>query len=197
MNPSAGARPRGRWIWRISLGSAAGALLFLVVVGGFNTALDATNSLDFCVSCHTMRTNFEEYKKTTHYSNRSGVRATCSDCHVAKKDWFAEMRRKFEAADDVWGEITGVIDTKEKFDARRLKMAEAEWARMKESDSIGCRNCHSFASMDLDQQDKSASNKHRRAAMPGSGKTCIDCHKGIAHDLPKASEGDDRPVSSG
>jgi cytochrome c-type protein NapC len=75
-------------------------------------------------------------------------------------------------------------------------MAKAEWARMKESDSIGCRNCHSFESMDLDQQDKSARSKHSRAAMAESGKTCIDCHKGIAHDLPKVSDKDDKDEKS-
>jgi nitrate/TMAO reductase-like tetraheme cytochrome c subunit len=187
-----GAKPWGRRIFRLALGAVVGVLLFLGGVGGFNTALEATNSVEFCVSCHDMRRNFEEYKKTAHYNNRSGVRAVCSDCHVPKKNWFSEMRRKFEAADDVWGEITGVINTKEKFDARRLEMARAEWARMKESDSIGCRNCHSFESMDLDQQEKAARSKHSRAAMADSGKTCIDCHKGIAHDLPKVSDADDK-----
>ena len=193
MSPAAGRR-RGL---RIVLGTAVGLLLFVGGVGAFNTAVDSTNSLEFCISCHDMRQNFEEYKKTVHYNNRSGVRAVCSDCHVPKKDWLAEMKRKLEAANDVWGEITGVISTKEKYDARRLQMARDEWARMKASDSIGCRNCHNFASMDLDAQDKSARAKHARAALPGSGKTCIDCHKGIAHDLPKVPEGDDKDDKEG
>jgi cytochrome c-type protein NapC len=48
--------------------------------GGFNTGVDATNKLEFCISCHEMRDNvFHEYKKTIHYTNRSGVRAICSD----------------------------------------------------------------------------------------------------------------------
>jgi cytochrome c-type protein NapC len=192
MIPRAAGRSWSRRILRIALGAGLAVFLFGGAMGGFNTALEKTNSLEFCISCHDMRWNFEEYKKTAHYSNRSGVRAVCSDCHVPKKDWFAEMWRKFEAADDVWGEITGVISTREKFDARRLQMAQAEWARMKESDSIGCRNCHSFESMDLDQQDKAARSKHGRAAMAESRKTCIDCHKGIVHDLPKVPETEDK-----
>jgi cytochrome c-type protein NapC len=176
---------------KFGLGGVLGVLLFVGGVGVFTTTLDATNSLGFCVSCHDMGRNYEEYKKTVHYNNKSGVRAVCSDCHVPKKNWFAEMKRKVEAANDVWGEIIGVIDTPEKFDAHRLDMARREWARMKETDSIGCRNCHSFEAMDTDQQDRSARGKHQRAAAPGSGKTCIDCHKGIAHDLPKIKDGDD------
>ena len=192
MNPRGAAWP---WWRRLLLGAliAAGGMVLLAgAVGGFTSAVEATNSLEFCISCHDMRTNYEEYRKTAHYNNRAGVRAVCSDCHVPKRSWLAEMQRKLEAADDVWGEIVGVIDTKEKFEARRAEMAQREWARMKQSDSIGCRNCHSFESMDLDQQDKSARGKHARAAAAGSGKTCIDCHKGIAHELPKVAGGDER-----
>ncbi len=175
----------GARVLRYSLLAAIGVVLILGTIGGFTTAIERTNSLEFCISCHDMRTNYEEYKKTVHYANRSGVRAVCSDCHVPKKDWFAEMQRKLVAANDVWAEMMGTIDTKEKYDSKRLEMARREWARMKESDSIGCRNCHSFESMNLDAQDKGARNKHSKAAMAESGKTCIDCHKGIAHDLPK------------
>jgi nitrate/TMAO reductase-like tetraheme cytochrome c subunit len=191
LSREAPARPRRRR-WRYALAAAAGLLLFVGAVGGFTSALDATNSLGFCISCHDMQKNYEEYKKTVHYNNKAGVRAVCSDCHVPKKNWFAEMERKLEAAEDVWGEVLGVIDTPEKFEARRAQMARAEWARMKASDSIGCRNCHSFESMDLDQQDKSAGRKHARAMAAGAGKTCIDCHKGIAHELPKITDGDDK-----
>ncbi len=169
----------------VKYGCGAGitALVFLLLVGGFSTALEATNSLEFCTSCHSMRTNFEEYKESVHYSNKSGVRAECSDCHVPKKDWFAKMYRKMIAAKDVWGEMVGTIDTPEKFEAHRMEMAKREWARMKESDSIGCRNCHSFSAMNIGEQARLAQNKHANAS--GEGKTCIDCHKGIAHNMPK------------
>jgi len=175
---------------RCSLLTLLGLLVLGGLIGGFTTSLEATNSIGFCTSCHDMSYNFEEYKKTIHYSNRSGVRAVCSDCHVPKKNWFSEMYRKIEASRDVWAELMGTIDTREKFDANRLAMAKREWARMKESDSIGCRNCHSFEGMDMDAQDKLAKNKHTQAALAESGKTCIDCHKGIAHKLPRIHEGD-------
>jgi cytochrome c-type protein NapC len=188
--------PRSLWLARIfrfrlvryPLYALLGLGAFAAVVGGFTETVEATNTLEFCISCHDMRNNYEEYKKTVHYSNRAGIRAVCSDCHVPKRGWFTEMRRKLIAAQDVWAEIMGEIDTQEKFDAKRLEMAKHEWARMKESDSIGCRNCHSYESMDVEAQDKGARNKHTRAAMADSGKTCIDCHKGIAHKLPKVQD---------
>jgi cytochrome c-type protein NapC len=172
--------------------SARYSLLSLLVVGffagiifwgGFNTAMEATNTLEFCVSCHEMRDNvYQEYKKTVHYSNRTGVRAICSDCHVPK-DWTHKMIRKSKASFEVWGKLTGSIDTREKFEAKRMTLATHEWERMQASGSRECRNCHSFDAMSADVQKQSVYKKHMAAQE--QGKTCIDCHKGIAHQLPK------------
>lgn len=169
--------------------SASIPLLALLVMGavlwaGFNFAVDTANTEAFCISCHEMKGNYEEYKKTIHYSNRTGVRATCPDCHVPK-EFIPKMLRKFEARHDVWGHLTGKVDTKEKFEANRKAMAEREWARMKASDSATCRGCHTYEHMNAEFQDPAATKKHAAAAQTGSGKTCIDCHKGIAHELPK------------
>lgn len=160
-------------------GFAAGIIFW----GGFNTALEATNTLEFCTSCHEMRDNvYQEYKETIHYSNRTGVRAVCSDCHVPK-DWTHKMLRKAKAAFEVWGKITGSIDTKEKFEAKRMELATHEWERMQASGSRECRNCHNFDAMSDQKQKQSVYKKHMGAK--AEGKTCIDCHKGIAHHLPK------------
>lgn len=180
--------------------SAKYSLLFLLVVGfvagiifwgGFNTALEATNSLEFCISCHEMKDSvYQEYKETIHYSNRTGVRAICSDCHVPK-DWTHKMIRKSKASFEVWGKLTGSIDTKEKFEAKRMTLATHEWERMKDSGSRECRNCHNFEAMSGDVQKQTVFKKHMKAK--DSGQTCIDCHKGIAHHLPKEfkEEGED------
>ncbi|BAO30367.1 NapC/NirT family cytochrome c [Sulfuritalea hydrogenivorans] len=178
--------------------SAKYSLLSLLVVGffsgiffwgGFNTAMEATNTLEFCIGCHEMRDNvYQEYKKTIHYSNRTGVRAVCSDCHVPK-DWTHKMMRKIQASKEVWGKITGIIDTPEKFEAHRLQLAENEWARMKASDSRECRNCHSFDGMDTEKQKLRGAKMHKIGI--AEKKTCIDCHKGIAHNKPKGMKEDD------
>ena len=155
----------------------------IIFWGGFNTAMEATNKLEFCISCHEMRDNvYQEYKKTIHYQNRTGVRAVCSDCHVPK-DWGHKMLRKIQASNEVWGKITGYIDTPEKFESHRMELATHEWARMKGSDSRECRNCHNFDAMSGVIQKQTIYNKHMKAKAEGG--TCIDCHKGIAHHLPK------------
>ena len=169
----------------LSLGFLSGILFW----GGFNTAMEATNTLDFCISCHEMNDNvYQEYKKTIHYTNRTGVRAVCSDCHVPQ-DWSHKMLRKIKASGEVWGKLVGTIDTKEKFEANRLRLAENEWTRMKASDSRECRNCHSFDSMDPERQKLRGAKMHKIGQ--DEKKTCIDCHKGIAHQKPKGMKEDD------
>jgi cytochrome c-type protein NapC len=151
--------------------------------GAFNTALEATNTEQFCTSCHEMQANvFEELKGTIHFTNRSGVRATCPDCHVPH-EWTNKIARKMQASKEVWGHIFGSIDTRDKFLAMRKHLAEREWERMKANDSLECRNCHASVSMDLTRQSTRAAATHERFLLTGE-KTCIDCHKGIAHRLP-------------
>ncbi|MGA2778906.1 MAG: NapC/NirT family cytochrome c [Steroidobacteraceae bacterium] len=158
-------------------------VLGIIFWGGFNTGLEATNKLEFCISCHEMRDNvYQEYKKTIHYTNRTGVRAICSDCHVPH-DWTHKLIRKSKASLEIWAKLTGRIDTREKFEANRMRLATDEWARMEASGSRECRNCHSFDAMSGDIQKQTIYQKHMKAQT--DGQTCIDCHKGIAHHLPK------------
>ena len=159
----------------------------MIFWGGFNTAMEITNTEQFCVSCHEMRDNvYQEIQPTIHFTNRSGVRAKCSDCHVPE-DWTHKMARKMQASKEVWGFIFGTIGTREKFLAKRQELAGREWERMKANDSRECRNCHEFQSMDFTRQSKRAADAHATALaakVSEGGKTCIDCHKGIAHRLP-------------
>ncbi|WP_338019777.1 NapC/NirT family cytochrome c [Pinisolibacter aquiterrae] len=172
----------------LGLAGTVGIAVGIIGWGGFNTAMEATNSLEFCISCHEMRnTVFEEYKKTIHYSNPAGVRAICSDCHVPK-DWTHKIVRKVQASKELWGKVTGYIDTPEKFEEHRLELAKHEWARMKASDSRECRNCHSFEAMDFAHQKKKEASDQMQKAWKEGG-TCIDCHKGIAHKLPDMTTG--------
>jgi cytochrome c-type protein NapC len=151
--------------------------------GGFNTALEATNTETFCISCHEMRDNvFAELKSTIHFSNRSGVRATCPDCHVPH-EWTDKIARKMQASKEVWGKIFGTIDTRQEFLEHRLELAKHEWARLKANDSLECRNCHAYEFMDWTRQGTRAVYVHSTALESGAY-TCIDCHKGIAHRLP-------------
>ena len=177
---------------RFSLGAllVAGLVGGILFWGGFNWAMESTNKMEFCISCHEMRdTVYQELQQTIHYKNRSGVTAICSDCHVPH-EWFFKIRRKIQASNEVLHKILGTIDSPEKFETHRLELAQKVWASMKASKSSECRNCHSVDHMDPQKQSAAAVAANMPAAIK-NGLTCIDCHKGIAHHLPKFPDEDE------
>jgi len=172
-----------------------GAVIGVIFWGGFNTAMEATNTETFCISCHEMEVNvYEEYTDTIHYTNRTGVRAICPDCHVPK-EWVHKFVRKIQATNELYHHFLGTIETPEKFDEKRIELAGNVWRAMKDTDSRECRNCHGYDYMDFDKQEQRAVDRHEGVAggygsvdehsgAEEGGLTCIDCHKGIAHSLP-------------
>ena len=177
-------RKADRWAFTVGIGGVIG----LVLVGGLLFAggkevVDKTNELKFCTSCHEMKdNNYEEYKTTIHARSRTGVQAVCSDCHVPHGFW-AVAKRKLFAVNDIYHHLIGTEDTKEKFEAHRLELAKKVWRHLKETDSAECRNCHNQQAMDPEQQGPTARQQHQKIGK--DGKTCIDCHYGIAHHEPK------------
>ena len=187
MSPQPSGRLAALWVL-LTRPSSRYSLLTLLVVGfaggiifwgGFNTAMEATNTLEFCTSCHEMRDNvYAEYKSTIHFQNRTGVRATCSNCHVPDP-WVHKFTRKIQATNELFHWALGTVDTPEKFEGKRLDLAKRVWTTMKETDSRECRNCHTLQSMNPEFQRPRARKQHLDAMQAGN--TCIDCHKGIAH----------------
>ncbi|MGL4983330.1 MAG: cytochrome c-type protein NapC, partial [Plesiomonas sp.] len=177
--------------WRKPSRLALGTLLIIGFIGGiafvvtFNTTMHATSTEQFCISCHEMKDNvYQEYIETAHFNNRSGVKATCPDCHLPQ-DFTHKMIRKVQASRELYAKVFGIVDTPLKFEEHRKVMAEREWARLKATNSQECRNCHNFDNMDFTAQKTVAAKMHEKAIT--DGQTCIDCHKGIAHKLPDMS----------
>jgi cytochrome c-type protein NapC len=170
---------------RVTLG--AGLVLVTVLIGGLLLAAGAaglawTNTQEFCTGCHEMRDNVgAEFKGTIHDVNRSGVRAGCSDCHVPREP-VPMLMRKVAASFEVWGHLTGKLDTKEKFEKHRYGLAKNVWTTMIRNDSHECRNCHKADSMSSELQSEKARARHVKARAEGT--TCIMCHFGIAHKEP-------------
>ncbi|QKJ87824.1 Trimethylamine N-oxide reductase I cytochrome c-type subunit [Paramixta manurensis] len=177
-------RARSGWKWKgIGIISAGIVIGMLVLAGGF-TVMHKTSDTAFCVACHSMERPLAEYQGSIHFQNHAGIRAECADCHVPNQP-LAYLLTKVGALKDVYGEVTGKIDTPEKYNAHKLAMAESVWKTMKENDSATCRSCHSFDAMDILAQRTEARQQHPVAIR--EGQTCIDCHRGVAHILPDMS----------
>ncbi|OAN49787.1 hypothetical protein A6A04_18775 [Paramagnetospirillum marisnigri] len=171
----------GRKLGLLALGLVAGMVLMLGAVLGF----EYTNRTEFCISCHSMQTNHRELQKSVHGFNRSGAHVQCADCHIPK-ELGPKLERKLFAANDIIAELKGTLDTPEKYEARRGELAEKVWKYMAASGSRECVSCHSYESMNGQKQTTAARQKHQDAAK--DGRTCIACHKGVAHKLPPREE---------
>ncbi len=177
-------RPGSKWLLGIPIGAWAMFGAGAVSIVGSEVAMYYTATEEFCASaCHSMEAfTAPEWEDSVHFSNPSGVRATCADCHIPKVYPQKLWAKAYDGSRHMWGELVGVINTQEKYNARRAYLAERVWKQLKATDSRECRNCHNAEYFELSGQDERAARAHQNA--PGEGKTCIDCHKGIAHKTP-------------
>jgi cytochrome c-type protein NapC len=163
----------------------AGLLVGMLSFGFGGSFMVYANSESFCAgACHEMAANSaKEFEGTVHDSNRSGVRATCPDCHVPH-EYLPNYLAKLGLFSDIWGHfVTGSIDTREKFQAKRYELAKRVWVYMKGNDSRECRYCHTTVRMDPDKQSEKALAQHEKGRKDRL--TCIDCHFAIAHNEPE------------
>jgi len=130
------------------------AFLILGVFCASFALAENLKALEDCESCHTDQAS--EFHASVHYINRSGVQAGCNICHQY------QQHKKGEK-------------TSKQVSKPRIDMAISEWKRMSKSDSKACKGCHSHMAMDLAKQEESFGNNET---------SCIDCHKGISHQLP-------------
>lgn len=178
----------GRWLRSLNIFAVLGLALVagvaggLALWGGFNVVAAATSSNAFCTSCHEMAIPAEQYEHSLHYTNVYGIRAQCADCHVPKPFVPRVVDMVFSLR-DVWGHMTGIIDTPRKFQAHKLAMAQYTWREMEANNSMGCRSCHSFEAMDFANQLPAAAAAMHPAML--AGMTCISCHRGVVHKLPE------------
>ncbi len=181
----------GAWLWRrprrwFLLGVPIGGLFALIVgvalTGGFFGSLKFMDSQMFCTSCHSMNAPLQELSNTVHWKNQFGIRATCADCHVAPT-FVAGLVDHMKGTTQAWGWLTGELDTPAKFEAHRLELAQKAWKGYEANNSAECRSCHNPEAMVFSEQPAGAASAH--STLTTSGMTCIDCHKGIAHTMPK------------
>jgi nitrate/TMAO reductase-like tetraheme cytochrome c subunit len=179
------------WHWLVTP-SARWSVLALVVAGvligsagviGTQVMVSVTGSNEFCGgACHSMQWVAKEYRGSIHYTNHSGVRAGCHDCHIPH-DYPQLLWYKAKAGiHDAIQEARGVISTEEAFKKERLRLAKSVWAEYKETNSANCQYCHQFNADVVAKQKDFVRPMHEQFLAKAA--TCIDCHKGIAHAAP-------------
>jgi len=172
-----------RWVlWLVLLLAGGGIGAGAVIVGV--EANRATSTDAFCSSCHSMATLAREphFLRAAHRANRAGVRASCSDCHIPKTNWFVETYvHAASAVRDVIAENTHDYSDPKIWAARRVALAQEVRAIMRAQDSITCRHCHNAAAI----QPTSEGGRTAHALPRQGGATCIDCHVNLVHAPPQ------------
>jgi len=162
----------------------------LVVIGVILSSValhPALSTNEFCVSCHEMEVSLAEYQESSHFNSRTGVRAECSSCHIPE-GLGPTLFAKIDALRHVYGHLLGTLETAEKYEDARLRMAERVWDDMKAHDSRECRSCHTEEAI-VFEEFKNHSDAKSMAEGLEEGDTCIDCHKGLVHTMPDRSSG--------
>jgi len=169
---------------RYSLGVIAfsGAILGAFGFAGFEVVIHETSTVEFCLVCHDRDIGLEMAGRP-HERGANGLEVGCSDCHLPHSFWPKVVAKTKSGIKDVYHQALGTIDSPAKFEARRMHMATEVWEAMNENDSRECRYCHDETRWSLVKQSEKAIKFHGPAL--SNGKTCIDCHKGLAHELPE------------
>ncbi len=193
-----------RWLMSPSSRFSILTLIILgLVVGVTGTVftlvtVEATGSNAFCLNCHEMQTVYDEYTKSSHYTNSSGVNAACADCHLPHH-YPEKLIVKTLRLAEVWYHLRGTINSVQKFEDKRSTLAASVWKELAQNDAAPCRACHDAQRMNQAEQSQHARKAHARARR--TARVCIDCHIGLAHNLPPMTQlpeaqaaGDDAPV---
>jgi nitrate/TMAO reductase-like tetraheme cytochrome c subunit len=173
--------PSARWsvLALVALGAVFGALAII----GTQVMVHATGTDKFCgAACHSMQWVAKEHRDSIHGVNKTGVSASCHDCHIPREYPELLWYKAVAGTRDVIGEIRGIISTEELFKKERMRMAEHVWTEYKANDPRACRGCHAFSKDVLAKQPEMVQEMH--APVLEGKATCIDCHKGVGHAAP-------------
>jgi len=162
---------------------ALGTVISAIAVIGTQVMVHVTGTDEFCgTACHSMQWVAKEHRESVHGATRTGMHATCHDCHIPREYPELLWYKAVAGTKDVIGEIRGIIATEEKFRAERKRMAALVWTEYKDNDSRACRGCHVFSIEVVAKQQEAAQDVH--ATVLQGQATCIDCHKGVGHVAP-------------
>jgi nitrate/TMAO reductase-like tetraheme cytochrome c subunit len=159
------------------------SVVAILAVGGAGVAtIDATDyyysSQNFCAfTCHVMEsTVYEELQQSKHWTNPSGVRPKCADCHVSKRLTFA-MWDHFIGTGELFVWLTHDLSKPGAFEELRPAAADRVRFQMLENDSEKCRECHVMEGI----KPKRKRGQRMHASAREENTTCIVCHYNLVH----------------
>ncbi|QSX33729.1 NapC/NirT family cytochrome c [Shewanella avicenniae] len=160
------------------------------VVGYFATqqTLHATSSDAFCMSCHSNHSLRDEVMASAHGNGRAGVTVQCQDCHLPHNP-VKYLVKKIIVSKDLYGFLTiDGFNTQAWLDENRKEQADHALKYFRSNDSDNCQHCHTRIYTNQPESMKTIAKKMHEMNFKkeeDKRKTCVDCHKGVAHVYPK------------
>lgn len=177
--------------------SAKYSVLALLVVGivigaiGFfatQQTLHATSTNAFCMTCHAGHSLEQEVLQSPHGANSAGIVVQCQQCHIPQEP-FAYLMKKIVVSKDIIGFMTiDGFETQDWLETNRKQQAELARDFLRSIDSSTCQNCHNrIYENPSPEMKKMAVRMHAMNFKKPADKrkTCVDCHRGVAHPYPK------------
>lgn len=185
------AQMRGRiGPWQAAL-VAIGVAIGIVVAAGTTWMVNATGTDNFCATaCHSMQWAASAYEHGKHYTNTSGVRASCVDCHIPYESRpatpfqyvFGTLWTKgVDGTHDVIAKMRGVISDEAKWNEQKPRLSAEVRAWFKETNSETCQGCHKLDAFASTGPSAFMAMQEHSGLMKADKIDCIECHAGIAH----------------
>ena len=192
----------GKWLAVVGL-FALGVVVGAAALMATSEAARRTSTNEFCTgACHSMQWSSAAYKRSIHYSNSLGLRATCADCHIPHHTGHANPLQYLElmvfkakiGLRDAIAEMQGVISTREKWEQERPRLAREVEQWIRDTNSITCQNCHDLSALG---GDYSALTKMIHADLVHAKVVdCLKCHHHVGHvNQPPGEEDTARAVT--
>jgi cytochrome c-type protein NapC len=172
----------------LAVAAAAFVCLGVVAVALTNAFVNYTSTDSFCgTTCHSMTWAAKTYRRSPHFDNRVGVRATCGDCHIpydanhpTPLQYISLLLFKADrGAKDVWGELTKPIRTEEAWEKHRPQLAATVETFLQTHDSITCRGCHTLEAFSGPRN--AMMQLVHRDVIQADTVECLKCHAGVGH----------------
>lgn len=147
-------------------------ILFLVLS---QKIIRYTSTDEFCAACHFHPHAESSFKLSIHNTNRSGVSARCTDCHLPPEDQtvYFLTRKAYHGFHDLYYYLTRDM---EDIDWEAKRTAEASKRFVYED---GCKKCHT--NLFPSTLDALGAESHLKYQRDPENNSCVKCHLDVGH----------------
>jgi nitrate/TMAO reductase-like tetraheme cytochrome c subunit len=113
---------------------------------------------------------YQQYKKSSHFNNSSGLRAECADCHFpsgAVSKWYTKITQGMNDS------VRHVF-----LDPEDIDHEEWKCKAVKSISSKSCLKCHKNL---LPAELPRGGFMGHRAFLRGEAESCLECHENLVH----------------